>query len=63
MIKYTFTGRWAYYFIGFYLVAIGGWIANIVKLIGMIGGEFNAQFALRVAGVFFAPLGAVLGFA
>lgn len=62
MIKYTFTGRLAYFFIGFYLVAIGSWIANFVKLIGMIGGEFNAQFALRIIGVFYWPLGAVLGF-
>lgn len=43
-------------------LAVGGWIANIVKLIGVIDGSITAMFIARIVGVFFAPLGAVLGF-
>lgn len=46
----------------FILAAIGGWIANIVKLVGMIGGDVTAMFIARCVGIFAAPLGAVLGF-
>ena len=44
------------------LALIGGWIANVVKLVGMLGGDITAMFVARVVGVFAAPLGAVLGF-
>ena len=44
------------------VVGIGGYIANIVKLIGMLGGEINAMLIARGVGVFAAPLGAILGF-
>jgi hypothetical protein len=44
------------------VVGIGGWIANVVKLIGMLGGEITAMFVARCVGVFAAPLGAILGF-
>ena len=43
------------------LVGIGGWIANIVKL---VGSSFDVTGLLvgRVIGVFIPPVGAVLGF-
>jgi hypothetical protein len=44
------------------IACIGGWIANVVKLIGMLGGDASAMFIARVAGLFLAPLGVVLGF-
>lgn len=44
------------------LLGFGGWIANIVKLFGMFGGDITALFVGRLVGVFAAPLGAVLGF-
>jgi len=43
-------------------IAVGGWIANIVKLIGMLDGGVTAMFVARVAGVFIAPFGSILGF-
>jgi len=49
--------------IGLFIVAaIGGWVANVVKLIGMIDGELTAMFIARIVGVFAAPLGAILGY-
>ena len=43
-------------------LGIIGWIANIVKLIGMIHGEITAMFIARAVGVFAAPVGAILGY-
>lgn len=39
----------------------GGWIANIVKLVGMLDGELTAMFIARIVGIFVAPFGAILG--
>ena len=44
------------------LAGIGGWIAHVVKLVGLLGGDITVMFVARVVGVFAAPLGAVLGF-
>ena len=44
------------------LAAVGGWIANLVKFIGMLDGGVSAMFIARIVGVFAVPLGAVLGF-
>lgn len=44
------------------LVLGGGWIANIVKLVGIVGGEITGMLIARAIGVFVAPMGAVLGF-
>lgn len=44
------------------ILAIGGWIANVVKLVGLLGGEITAMFIARIVGIFMAPFGAVLGF-
>lgn len=44
------------------LVELGGWIANIVKLIGSDFGGITGMIVARAIGIFVAPLGAVLGF-
>jgi len=44
------------------IAGIYGWIANIVKLVGMLDGGVTAMFVARIVGIFAAPLGAVLGF-
>lgn len=44
------------------LLGFGGWVANVVKLIGMLDGDITAMFIARAVGIFAAPLGAVLGF-
>lgn len=47
-----------------WLAMIGGWIANLVKLVGMIGHAelLTLLPVLRIVGLFVAPLGSVLGF-
>jgi prepilin-type N-terminal cleavage/methylation domain-containing protein len=44
------------------LLGAGGWIANIVKIIGTVGDLLTVMFIARCLGVFMPPLGAVLGF-
>ena len=44
----------------FLLFGLGGWIANIVKII--TNYESAGMLVARACGVFMAPLGAVLGY-
>lgn len=45
-----------------FLVGAGGWIANIVKLVGSSFDPLTGMVIARVIGVFVAPVGAALGF-
>ena len=47
-------------FIALFVVGLIGWVLNIVALCDM--GSFSGLMALRIIGIFLAPLGAVLGF-
>jgi hypothetical protein len=44
------------------VLGAGGWIANIVKLVGMNFDPITGMLIVRAAGIFIAPLGAVMGF-
>lgn len=45
-----------------WLLAVIGWVMNIVKLIGMAQtDEFTTMFVLRCVGVLAAPFGCILG--
>lgn len=41
---------------------VGGWIANIVKIVSTLGDVLTGLFIARCIGVFVAPLGAILGY-
>jgi hypothetical protein len=45
----------------FFIVAVVGWIRNIVKLVGY-DGEFSGFLIVRAVGIIVAPLGSILGF-
>jgi len=45
-----------------WLACIGGWIANVVKFIGMLDGGVTAMFIARIVGMVLAPLGVLLGY-
>ena len=49
-------------FLCVFLVAVIGWVRNIFILIGMASAEISAEFVLRLVGIPFAPLGAVMGY-
>lgn len=46
------------------LAGCGGWVANIVKLCGsgLAVASWSGMEVARIAGIFFVPLGSVLGF-
>lgn len=49
------------FFFAFWLAAVVGWIANIVKIFWAAGDPITGWFIARCVGVFLAPVGAVLG--
>jgi hypothetical protein len=44
------------------MASLYGYVSNIEKMIGALGGEITALFIARCAGIFFMPLGSILGF-
>ena len=47
----------------FWLLVVGGWVANIVKILGVDFSEpVTVEVVLRGVGIIFFPLGAVMGF-
>lgn len=50
--------------LGFVFAFVTGWIMNIVKIVGLFGtptGDIALEISLRIIGIFFSPLGAILG--
>lgn len=45
-----------------FLGGVGGWVANIVAIANGNFTPLTGMMVLRVIGIFFAPLGAVLGY-
>ena len=42
-------------------IGFAGWVGNIVQLVSMVSDPITAMFVLKCVGVFFAPLGSILG--
>lgn len=45
-----------------FMVALCGWVANIVKLVGLLDGPVTGWMLARGVGIFVGPLGAILGY-
>ena len=58
----SYTGAMALFIIALWVLGLGGWVANIVKLVGMDFGAITGLLIVRAIGIFIAPLGAVMGF-
>lgn len=43
-------------------LGIGGWIANLVKLVSMNLDHITGLLIVRTIGVFLPPLGAIMGY-
>jgi len=43
------------------LVALAGWVMNIIEIYNHVNEPVTGMFVLRLIGVVFAPLGMVLG--
>jgi hypothetical protein len=44
------------------VLAIYGWIVNIAEIVHAVHGPVTSMFIGRIVGIFFFPLGAVLGY-
>ena len=62
MTKYDLSAGTEIAILIVFFAGLVGWVMNIAELIGMIGASIDAEFVLRLVGVFVAPLGAVLGY-
>lgn len=50
------------FIVAFVVLGCGGWVANVVKLVGSDFDPITGLVIARCIGVVLAPLGAVLGF-
>ncbi len=46
----------------FIVFGVGGWIANVVKLILHLNDPIAGMFIARIVGIFVPPFGAILGY-
>ena len=44
------------------MLALGGWIANVVAIVGSLAAPLTGIFIVRCIGLFVPPLGAVMGY-
>ena len=52
----------AIFVISLYVLALGGYLMNIIKIFQSIREPISTLIILRIVGIFVTPLGAVLGF-
>lgn len=62
-MKYeTSSNAAAILYLGLIIVVIYGWVANIVTIAQSDLSTITGMLILRVAGIFVAPLGVILGY-
>lgn len=44
-----------------WIAGFGGWVANIVQIVGMIYDPLSTMLVLKIVGIFVVPLGSILG--
>lgn len=49
-------------YLSVWVAILYGWVANIVKFIGILDNPITAMFIARLVGIFAIPLGVILGF-
>jgi len=60
-IKFPGTSLGLLMYLAFIVAIIGGWIMNLVEIVNYDFASITGMIILRIAGIFIAPLGAVLG--
>ena len=63
MIKISFanTAMGVFLYLSLLILFVGGWIMNLVEIVNYDFASITGMIVLRIAGIFIAPLGAVLG--
>jgi hypothetical protein len=60
-IKFPGTSLGLLMYLAFIVAIIGGWVMNLVEIVNYDFASITGMIILRIAGIFIAPLGAVLG--
>ena len=63
MIKISFanTAMGVFLYLSLLILLVGGWVMNLVEIVNYDFASITGMIILRIAGIFIAPLGAVLG--
>ena len=63
MIKISFanTAMGVFLYLSLLILLLGGWVMNLVEIVNYDFASITGMIILRIAGIFIAPLGAVLG--
>ena len=63
MIKISFanTTMGVFLYLSLLILLVGGWVMNLVEIVNYDFASITGMIILRIAGIFIAPLGAVLG--
>ena len=63
MIKISFanTTMGVFLYLSLLILLLGGWVMNLVEIVNYDFASITGMIILRIAGIFIAPLGAVLG--
>jgi len=48
-------------YVAFIVLAVIGYVMNLVKLVGMMDGGVTAMLVIRLVGIVAAPFGALIG--
>jgi hypothetical protein len=63
MIKISFanTAMGVFLYLSLLILLLGGWVMNLIEIVNYDFASITGMIILRIAGIFIAPLGAVLG--
>ena len=63
MIKISFanTAMGVFLYLSLLILLLGGWVMNLVEIVNYDFASITGMIILRIAGIFIAPLVAVLG--
>ena len=60
-IRFSNTMTGVLLYLALLIFLIGGWVMNLVEIVNYDFASITGMIILRIAGIFIAPLGAVLG--
>ena len=60
-IRFSNTMTGVLLYLALLIFLIGGWVMNLVEIVNYDFAAITGMIILRIAGIFIAPLGAVLG--
>lgn len=60
-IRFANTTIGVMLYLSLLILLLGGWVMNLIEIVNYDFASITGMIILRIAGIFIAPLGAVLG--